>query len=91
MTIADFMSHFDSYLWNFNPALWKESYWMALGNADTIGVSGSSSYCGKTCKRSVFNVTSSVAQTVYVQINLHDHRQYIGAPCDAVGTSTASP
>lgn len=54
---------------------------MALGNANTIGVAGTSSYCGATCKKTSFNITSSVAQTIYVVPAVHNERQYVEAPC----------
>ena len=61
---------------------------MALGNANTIGTAGTSSYCGSTCKQTKFNITSSVSQTIYVIPAVHNKRQYVEAPCTDAANST---
>lgn len=72
MTVADVATNFVYISYNYDPTNWKQSYWLAIGNGDTFGVNGTSKYCGSTCKRNVFNITSPVTQTVYINANLHN-------------------
>jgi hypothetical protein len=61
MTVDAFKSHFTSMAFNYDPTNWKHSYWLARGDGDQVGTAGTTSYCGSTCKRTTFNVTSPVA------------------------------
>jgi hypothetical protein len=54
-------------------------------------VAGTTTYCGATCKRATFNVTSTVAQTIYVSVYVHKKRQYVEAPYTDAAKSTATP
>jgi len=85
ITPEDFLTHFTSFGYNHDPRTKFQSYWMALGNANTIGVAGTSGYCGSTCKKTLFNITSSVAQTIYVVPAVHSERQYVESPCTQGG------
>ena len=91
LQVTDFAAQFSFVSYNLDPTPLKNSYWLAINNADTYGVAGTSSYCGATCKRTLFTVTSAVAQTVYLSVNLHDVRQYVESPCTNADYSTASP
>jgi hypothetical protein len=77
MTVADFKAHFTSLAFNYDPTNWFLSYWLARGDGDTVGVAGTTTYCGATCKRATFNVTSTVAQTIYVSVFVQKKRQYV--------------
>lgn len=61
ITPADFLAHFTAFGYNQDPRTKFQSYWLALGNASTLGVAGTSSYCGSRCRLTKFNITSSVA------------------------------
>jgi len=61
MTVDAFKSHFTSMAFNYDPTNWKLSYWLARGDGDQVGTAGTTAYCGSTCKRTTFNVTSPVA------------------------------
>lgn len=61
MRAEDLPTYFTSIVDVKNPDNKYQSYWLALGNADTFGSAGSSTYCGSTCKRNTYTVTSSVA------------------------------
>ena len=91
MQVADFKNQFTTLGYNYDPTNLKQSYWLAINNGDTYGVAGTTSYCGSTCKRTYFNLTSTVAQTVYLSVNVHSTRQYVESPCTSVATSTATP
>ena len=43
----------------------------ADGDGHNVGVAGTSSYCGAACKRTTFDVTSPVTQTIYVTTYVH--------------------
>lgn len=60
MSETDFFNNFYWLTYNEAPENLKLAYWLALDNK-TIGVAGKTTTCGSTCKRVVFNVTSSVA------------------------------
>lgn len=77
MTVDDFRSHFESLAFNYDPSSWFLSYWLARGDGHTVGVAGSSSRCGTTCKRATFSVTSTVAQNIYVSVYVQKARQYV--------------
>jgi hypothetical protein len=77
MTVADFKAHFTNISYNYDSSNWKLAYWMARGDGDQVGVAGSSSYCGATCKRTTFDVTSTVTQTIYISTYVHKQRQYV--------------
>jgi hypothetical protein len=68
MTVEDFGKHFTSLAYNYDPTNWFQSYWLARGDGDTVGVAGTTSYCGATCKRTSFSVNSAVSQTIYVSV-----------------------
>jgi len=61
MSMLDFKKNFRWVNYTANPRNWKHSYWMALGDGDTIGAAGTSSFCGSTCKKVTFEITSTVA------------------------------
>ena len=61
MTDANFKSYLSWVNYTLNPKAWKHSYWMALGDGDTIGDAGTTTYCGPTCKKTVFEITSTVS------------------------------
>lgn len=61
MTVADFQLNFYFICMNYDSTNMKQSYWMALGNGNTLGVTGTSTYCGAQCKRTTFSITSPVA------------------------------
>jgi hypothetical protein len=60
ITPADFLTHFSSFGYNHDPRNKFQAYWLALGNANIIGVAGTSAYCGSRCRLTKFNITSSV-------------------------------
>ena len=61
MQVVDFKNQFTTLGYNYDPTNLKQSYWLAINNGDTYGVAGTTSYCGSTCKRTYFNLTSTVA------------------------------
>ena len=60
MTVEDYVKYFSFQTFNYNPDNLFHSYWLAVGNGDTFGVNGTTPYCGSTCKRTTFTVTSAV-------------------------------
>lgn len=66
MRAEDFPTYFTEVVDVLNPDNKFQSYWLAIGNADTFGTAGTTSYCGSLCKRNTFTITSPVAQTIYV-------------------------
>ena len=91
ITVEDFKSHFASLAYNYDPTNWNLSYWLARGDGDTVGVAGTTSYCGALCKRSTFTIYSAVSQNIYVSVYLHKRRQYVEAPCTDAAISTSTP
>lgn len=82
MSMTDFKANFQWVDYTYNPTTtWKQAYWMALGDGNTVGTTGTTSYCGSTCKRTVFDVTSTVAQSLYISASLPDYTQYYQDPC----------
>ena len=49
---------------------------MTFGNADKIGITGNTSFCGATCRRNDFVITSTVAQVIYVVAATHKSKEY---------------
>jgi hypothetical protein len=43
MRVEDFAKHFTSLAYNYDPTNWFQSYWLARGDGDSIGVPGTSS------------------------------------------------
>lgn len=82
MTNTDFKTNFSWVDYSYNPkTTWKQAYWLALGDGNTVGTTGTTSYCGPTCKRTTFDVTSTVAQSLYISASLADYSQYYQDPC----------
>jgi hypothetical protein len=54
---------------------------MAVGDGDTIGVAGTNSFCGATCKKTTFEITSTVAQTLHISAGVRDRAAYYEDPC----------
>jgi hypothetical protein len=77
MTVADFKAHFTNISYNYDSSAWHLAYWLARGDGHTVGVPGTSSYCGSACKRTTFDVTSPVTQTIYISTYVHKDRQYV--------------
>ena len=71
MTATDFKAHFTNISYNYDSSNWQLAYWMARGDGNNVGVAGTSSYCGAACKRTTFDVTSPVTQTIYVTTYVH--------------------
>ena len=46
---------------NYEAINMKQSYWMALLNGNTLGVTCFSTYCRVLCKRTTFSITTHVA------------------------------
>lgn len=61
MKAEDFPTYFDSVVSVKNPDNKFHSYWLAIGNADTFGATGTEAWCGSICKRNTFTITSPVA------------------------------
>ena len=61
MKAEDFATYFTEVVSVLNPDNLINSYWLAIGNGDTFGTTGTSAYCGSICKRNTFTITSPVA------------------------------
>ena len=81
MTVTDFKAQFSWVNYTLNPKAWKHSYWMALGDGDTIGVPGTTTNCGATCKKTVFEITSTISQTLHISASVRSKTQYYEEPC----------
>lgn len=49
---------------------------MTFGNADQVGITGNTKFCGATCKRNDFVIKSTVAQIIYVVAATHKSKEY---------------
>ncbi len=91
MTVADFKAHFTNISFNYDSSNWKLAYWLARGDGPSVGVAGTTSYCGAACKKTTFDVTSPVTQQIYVSVYTHKQRQYVKAPCTDAAKSKFTP
>ena len=71
MKVEDFKTYFADLYFNVDTSNWHLSYWLKLGNADTIGKTGNWGTCGSTCKNNKFTITSPVKQTIHVATHMH--------------------
>lgn len=88
MTVDDFKIHFTSLTATCDSSNWKLSYWLALGDGHTVGVAGTTSYCGSLCKRSSFTIYSPIKQIIYVSAYVQKARQYVDPACSTAYTSS---
>lgn len=88
MTVEDTKTYFYNVTYTWDPSNWKHNYWLA--SPSYVGSTGSSSYCGSTCKRTTFAIKSNVAQRVYLAAHVHFDRQYVEAACETAATSSSS-
>lgn len=74
MTIEDYKSQGLATIVSFDTTNWYYDYFMMLD--DRTNNPGSWSWCGETCTRHYIEVTSSMAQTVYVTAFTWEKRSY---------------
>jgi len=95
ITDNDFKTYFYNVNYTVDTTNLVRTSWVQIGNADTFGVAGTSTYCGAGCKMNTFTIrnTSATPLTYYLIAGTHRSREYgyrIGAPTiytDINGTS----
>jgi hypothetical protein len=76
MTAADYKNKLYATSYQLDVHSMFHTYWSAFGNADKLGITGNTKFCGSTCRRYDFKITSNVAQTIYVVAAVHKSKEY---------------
>ena len=78
MTADDFKLYFYNLSYTPNTTNLVRTSWVQIGNADTFGIAGNTTYCGTVCKQNTFTIknTSTTAKNVYLVAGTHRAREY---------------
>ena len=98
MTAADFKLYFYNISWTIDTTNLVRTSWVQIGNADTFGVAGTTTFCGTFCRQNTFTIrnTSNTARSVYLIAGTHRAREYgyklspVSFYTDVNGTSTCN-
>lgn len=98
MTVNDFKLYFYNVSYTVDTTNLVRTSWVQIGNADTFGVAGNTTYCGTVCKQNTFTIknTSTSTKSVYLIAGTHRSREYgyktspVSYYTDINGTSTCN-
>lgn len=78
MTATDYQLYFNQTSYSINTSNMVLTSWLRLGDANTIGVAGTSTYCGSVCKLNTFTIknTSTASRNIYINAATHKSREY---------------
>lgn len=74
MTIADYRLRVEQTYISYDVTDWHEAHFLKLNDQSAAENPGVWSWCGPSCTRHYLDLTSSVAQTVYVTAHTWDKR-----------------